>query len=403
MKNRFLGNFSLLRKIFIISFCVFSFFTSTLLLFAQEETSNNKPKAILFFSPTCHACTNVKTNILPAIEQKYAQKIDFEKRDLGDENNYKFLLQLTKDYNYTREVRVPIIFINKNFLLGEDEIKEKLEKEILIISPGDILPVKQGTKVDLLQIFKNFSILMILGAGLIDGINPCAFTVIVFFISFLSLQGYKKKELIIIGLTFIFSVFITYLVIGIGLFNFVYAISAFSLIRKIFNITIGVITFGFGCCAVYDLYRYKKTGQTEGLLLQLPKSIKNRIHAVIGNSYRKTQDNKKVVEKRGIFKLAIATFITGFLVSILEAVCTGQVYVPTIAFVLKSSPEKFLAIVYLVIYNLCFIIPLIIVFLLSLIGVTSGKFSEFLKKNMVLTKLAMAILFFSLAIYIIRS
>ncbi len=403
MKNKFFGVYSFVRKIFIVSFCVFSVLGSTLFLFAQEE-SKAKPKVIMFFSPSCHVCTEVKTTILPDIEQKYNQTVDFERLDLGDENNYKFLLQLTQEYNYTRDIKVPLIFVNKKFFLGKEEIKASLEKEIAsIISSGNVTAINSTKNIDLLQIFKGFSIWMILGAGLIDGINPCAFTVIVFFISFLSLQGYKKKELIIIGATFIFSVFLTYLVIGIGLFNFVYAISGFATVRKIFNILIGVITFAFGFFALYDLFKYKKTGETEGLLLQLPKPIKNKIHAVIGNSYRKTKENKEVIEQKGILKLAIGTFVTGFLVSILEAVCTGQVYVPTIAFVLKSSPDKILAILYLVIYNLCFIIPLIIVFLLSLIGVTSGKFSEFLKKNMLITKLAMAILFFSLAIYIIRS
>jgi len=43
--------------------------------------------------------------------------------------------------------------------------------------------------IDLAEHFRSFKTLAIVVAGLIDGINPCAFTVIVFFVSFLAFQG----------------------------------------------------------------------------------------------------------------------------------------------------------------------------------------------------------------------
>jgi len=99
--------------------------------------------------------------------------------------------------------------------------------------------------------------------------------------------------------------------------------------------------------------------------------------------------------------LILSAFITGLLVSLLEAVCTGQVYLPTIAFVLKASSFKLQALGYLLLYNIMFIVPLIVIFVFALMGTTSNQFSGFLKKHLGLIKVFMAVLFFSLGIFLL--
>jgi cytochrome c biogenesis protein CcdA len=93
--------------------------------------------------------------------------------------------------------------------------------------------------------------------------------------------------------------------------------------------------------------------------------------------------------------------ITGALVSLLEAVCTGQMYLPTITFILKLSPFKFQAFIYLLLYNLMFILPLLAVFFFALLGMTSQQFAQFMRKNLVTIKVFMAILFFTLGLVLI--
>jgi cytochrome c biogenesis protein CcdA len=147
--------------------------------------------------------------------------------------------------------------------------------------------------------------------------------------------------------------------------------------------------------ALYDFYKFKKSGETDEMLLQLPKIFKKRINMVIGAGLR---------EKRGsgILNLVVSSFVIGFLVSLLEAVCTGQVYIPTIIYILKTTPMKLKAFTYLVLYNLMFILPLIIIFILSLIGVSSNKFNLFLKRHIGAVKLAMVVLFFILGLLILH-
>ena len=87
----------------------------------------------------------------------------------------------------------------------------------------------------------------------------------------------------------------------------------------------------------------------------------------------------------------------GFVISFLEFTCTGQVYLPTILFVTHIPSFRMSAISYLVLYNVMFIIPLLIIFGAAYWGVTSEQFSFFLQKRVSTIKLITSLLFFSLA------
>lgn len=372
-------------------------------IFAADKNSATKPKLIFFYSNTCHECVEVKLKILPEIYKRFKTQIEeIDCRDVADIENYKFFLGLKKQYEISKDLKIPVIFFEGNFLSGRYAITQELAG-LVEDSLGRPI-IKKEEKIssfDLLGHFFSFSLMAVVWAGLIDGINPCAFSVIVFFISFLALQGYKKKDLVIIGFFFILAVFLTYLLIGLGLFGFFYTLKGFWLVSKIFNFSIGILSIILGAFAVYDFIRYKKTKDTEGLVLQLPQVIKNRIHSIIGLHFRKSKDSKLPGEKIVFLRLVLTALLVGFLVSILESVCTGQVYLPTISFVLKTSPIKLKSLSYLLLYNLMFITPLLIIFLFALLGVSSEGLSRFLKRHFLTVKLLMVVLFFGLGILLI--
>ena len=389
------------QRIFLIVICFFIIFALTFVAYCQEPAVAGR-KLIVFYSPSCHNCMEIKKEVLSYIEKKFKGHISIEYRDISDIENYKFLLSLQEKNPTKIKIAWPVFYFEGQFLNGEGQVREQLEA--LILKSLESAPVKERpgwSAIDLIAHFKTFTPLVIVSAGLIDGINPCAFTVIVFFISFLALQGYKRRDLVFIGLTFIFAVFLTYTLIGIGLFGFLYRLKGFWLVVRITNLSIGIFSVALGICALYDFFKFKKTGHTEGLLLQLPQAIKNQIHSVIGMHYRKTKIQEVATVERNIFRLILSALITGFLVSILEAVCTGQTYLPTITFILKTTNLRLQALGYLLLYNLMFIVPLFIIFLFALLGATSEQFSEFLKKHLLTVKILMAILFFGLGIFLI--
>jgi len=238
--------------------------------------------------------------------------------------------------------------------------------------------------------FLSWGLLTVAGAGLIDGINPCAFTVLVFFISFLNFVGYRKRELLVLGIVFIFAVFLTYILLGLGLFKFIQSLEAFTLLSKIIYLGTASLAVILGIYSLYDWYIYRRTGNPEDVKLRLPDFIKQKIHKTIQGASR----NKK----KTLLELAGAVFLSGFIVSLLESVCTGQTYIPTIAYVFKDPGLRIHALGYLVLYNLMFILPLVIILIAGLAGVGSEAFSRLIRKHLGVVKLLTAALFFLLGI-----
>jgi len=89
--------------------------------------------------------------------------------------------------------------------------------------------------------------------------------------------------------------------------------------------------------------------------------------------------------------------VTGFIVSLLELACTGQVYLPTIMFISTIPDLKVNALFYLLFYNLMFILPLVLVFSFTYWGTTSAQWAELTQKNFGNIKMAMTLIFFGLA------
>ncbi len=242
--------------------------------------------------------------------------------------------------------------------------------------------------------FNQITFWAIVGAGLVDGINPCAFAVIVFFISFLSVYKYSRREILLVGSAYCASVFAAYVLLGLGAFRFLYAMKGFAVVTSAIQwLTVGLCGLFFAL-SLYDFIIYMRTKKSEKLILQLPKSYKEYIHKVMRFFLRD--------KKSSSWRLLVAACAVGFVVSAVEAVCTGQVYLPTIIVILKEAREHFFkAAEYLLVYNLMFIVPLVLVFALALCGKESSVFNRWLKKHLGLTKLLLCGVFLGLLLLLL--
>lgn len=243
--------------------------------------------------------------------------------------------------------------------------------------------------------FDSFKLLAVLSAGLVDGVNPCAFTVLVFFISFLTFVGYSRRQIMILGSFFILAVFITYIIIGVGLFEFLYRLETFYFISHIVYIATAIIALLLAVVNLYDYWIFKKTGDPERTKLKLPAMVKQRIHKVIREQ---TDARSKPGLSASRLKLAFAALSSGFAVSILESICTGQMYLPTIIYVLGFTKFKLRALGLLLLYNFMFILPLVAVFIFGLLGMTSEKFSRLASRHLAKVKIITSAVFFGLGI-----
>jgi hypothetical protein len=122
--------------------------------------------------------------------------------------------------------------------------------------------------------------------------------------------------------------------------------------------------------------------------LQLPMAIKKRVHKIIREG---TQS------KRAGF---LGTFALGFIIAGTEVICTGQVYLPTIGYIMTIPKLRVHAFFNLLLYNIMFIIPLVGVFIAVFFGVTSEKMALVTKGHTGTVKLLTAILFIGLGVFL---
>ncbi len=358
---------------------------------ASRVQAEEKLVVRVFHLPTCKACVKTIEAIIPPVAAKYGDRLSWQYIDISEEENYKQYLALERQLD--RSLATPTILIGSRVLVGMTQIADRLDQDISQALAAPAAPmVLDAPGIDLMERFRSFGPWAVFGAGLVDGFNPCAFTVIVFFVSFLTLMGYKRREMAVIGLTYIAAVYLTYLALGFGLFNALYSLKSFVFASQMIYLLIGGLSFFLGYLALQDYARYKRTGSTETMALQLPGPIKKKIHAIVGDYYRR--DKKS--QARAIIGLSASAFVVGFLISLLESVCTGQLYLPTIIFVLKDAALRPQALFYLVMYNFMFILPLVVVLILSLFGTTSREFEAFARKHMGLIKISMAAVFLAL-------
>ena len=142
--------------------------------------------------------------------------------------------------------------------------------------------------------------------------------------------------------------------------------------------------------SLYDALAYARSKRNQAIKLQLPARIKQLIHRVIRQNLKARH-------------LALGALTIGVLVSALESVCTGQIYLPTIALVARDPTLRTHAYGYLLLYNLMFIIPLLTVFGIAFVGIRSEAIGRFAQRHVVTTKLLTASLFVMLAVLVLVS
>jgi cytochrome c biogenesis protein CcdA len=359
-----------------------------------------------FYQKGCPKCDRANV-LLKYMAKKYPQ-LSIKEIDLNTPDGKRLNETLSNRLNLPMEKRLiaPSIFIGNDYLppieITESNVEaliqkyQKVSQEDTKLTSPTPLPTPAPTTEEIkkaeesiIKRFKSLGILTIISAGLLDGINPCAFATLIFFISYLTFVGRKRKEILFVGLGFSGTVFITYLLIGFGILSFVQHLSFLPLFSRVIYILTIVFALVLGTLSLYDYIQLKRGRPTE-MKLQLPDFLKKRIHQTIREESKST-------------RYFLAAISAGFVVSLLEFTCTGQVYLPTILFVTNIPSLRTSAISYLVLYNLMFIVPLFIIFGVVYWGVTSEQLAFFLKKRASAIKLFTSLLFFALAGILILS
>ena len=194
---------------------------------------------------------------------------------------------------------------------------------------------------------------ILITTALVDSINPCAIGVLVLLISTLLALSDNKKNMIKVGLIYISAVFLTYLLAGIGL---LYFIQQFN-IAKPLGILVGAIVIFLGLVEIKDFFWYGK-----GFSLTIPSSQVGKI---------------KEYAKKATIPGAI---VMGMFVAAVELPCTGGPYLAILT-VLESMVMNFKVFWYLVLYNLIFVLPLVIILGLVYYGMSAETVKNWKNKQ----------------------
>ncbi len=354
---------------------------------AAVITTPAKLELVYFYQYSCPKCARAEY-MLKALENQFPE-LTISRFDAGKPENKKLAEAFGIKYKVAEKERLvtPSVFIGGNFLIGEavkyDTIVSLLEKTGDETIPWQqIQALQDEAHSSIINRFRSFGILGIIFAGLLDGINPCAFTTLGFFIAYLGILGIGGRRILAVALGFIVGVFVTYFAVGLGAYKLLAFLSPLKVVAKaLIGITGGVV-WVFAGLSIYDFFKARK-GKPEEMKLRLPDAIKKRIHASIR-------------ENTWFGGYILGALLLGAFISLLELVCTGQVYLPTIIFISGVPGLKTHALLYLILYNICFIVPLVIVFLIAYFGVFNLKTQVAFIERVPLVKALTAAFFFVL-------
>ena len=176
---------------------------------------------------------------------------------------------------------------------------------------------------------------LVLWTGLLDGINPCAFAVLLFFIAFMFTLQRARAEMLLMGGVYISMIYLAYLGIGLGLLGAIVISGVPHLMAQIGS----WLLIGLGLISVKDYFWYGRW-----FSLSVPKIGQERVFDWL---------------KRATLP---ATAVAGFLVGLCTFPCSGGIYVAVLG-LLSTKTTYWTGFSYLLLYNVMFVLPLVVLLL----------------------------------------
>ncbi len=407
-----------MKKI-IFLFLLFIFSITT---FNPVKVSSEEHIVIYFKETTCEVCAAFQ-GYLDGVGKGYDENMDYIKKmeDQGitviiydimenpiiPEYNYQdsegntvevtaldVFAAFNNSYNRTIST-VPVVFAGDQYFDGLDNLRTAIDNGT--IYQKSALPllnvdVKEGTAYQELTGF--FGFLLVLGAGLLDGFNPCAIALLLLFISLLGFSN-NKKRLILVSVVYISALFLSYFLIGAFLLEVLQKFSSeLQIISAIINWFILFLVLFFFLFNLYD-YSQARKNRYGKIKNQLPKWIQ-RYNKKIVTSFTNVING----EDNNILGVLVLTFTLGILLSVTELICTGQIYFGILYGI--HTMQSAYAYLLLLFYNLMFVLPLIAIAVISIKLQSTFSVSNWVREHLSTIKLLNALLFAIIFIYFLN-
>lgn len=373
-------------------------FSLVLAATASGETARPAVRVDFFYEPSCPSCARVEREVLPELETRLGNAVDIRRHDVTTEAGYASLMRYRKQLGIDSDASSLLIIDRRQFLAGLEAIRsdaapltEAALARRLAGEPPTAQAHEGGPSVDeanaealAREQLTRTSLFGVALAGLVDGINPCAIATLVFLVSLLTALRVRGARLLAVGGAFCLATFLTYFAIGFGVLEALHSMAHFESVRRALEVGMAAVLLMLAGISLADAVRYRRSGNADSVALKLPDRASRWIRATMHRQFRRRN-------------LIIGGFVAGALVTAVESVCTGQVYVPTLVYLIKVRQETGMAWGYLVLYNAMFLVPLLVAFALAWGGVETSRFLRFSRTNVAIAKLLLALLFLALA------
>ncbi len=317
-------------------------------------------EVILMTSPGCVKCAAAGKVIEKVLAEHGGQELVVH--DIYSEEGQ----QAIRDYNLKGGVPAMVIegtVIGHKDYDGDLDLLETMIGVALVSGEGHS-DVQEGV-LDL----GSLSMTTVFLAGLLAGFNPCLLGILAFLSTAVISSTGRRRDLLAMVVCFAFGIFAMYYLFGVGMLHTLRA----EAIEESFRLGLVLILLVLGAVHVEDARR-------------LSNGSKSLFRAGWADRY---------IEKLITRGRYVSYFLLGALFSLVKAPCVGAVYIAILGLISDQGYSD--GAVYLLLYNLGVILPVILLGGFITLGMSPAKVDEFRKNHRAGIRLATGLTLLALA------
>ena len=347
------------------------FFIAAIFLITAPFVSHAETKktAVYFYADWCPHCQKVNAYFT---QQGFYEKYDIQKMNFDDPQNKVLLAEIFKAEKQTQGAGIPAIIIDNKLLIGDQPIIDNFQKTIDASSGTSsqfVASVQNGTYQK-----NDVPIFVLLSAAFVDASNPCALAVLILLLATVVAAKGKNRALLS-GLMFSLAIFLSYLLMGIGLYKAI----ALAGVSRYLSIGVGILAILIALANLKDAFWYGKW-----FIMEVPLSWRPKMQEII----------RKATSPWSAFGI-------GLLVSLFLVPCASGPYVVILGMLAeKVDMTKTLSL--LVLYNFVFVLPMLIITLgMYFFNTKLSKIEKMRKENLRVLHLVAGVIMLAVGAYLI--
>ncbi len=300
---------------------------------------------VLFYGRGCPYCAAMR-EFLTTMRQEHPQLRVREYEVYFDGDNARLFQQLADAYD-VEITGVPTAFLGDGVIVGFSEdmragIAQAIEQCIAEHCSSPLRRVSGPARLPML------TLTAVAAAAAVDAINPCAFAVLILLITAVLGAG-ERRRVLYAGLAFSLAIFISYYLMGVGLYS---AVAAAGVTQALY-VAVGVLAILIGLFNLKDYLWYGKW-----FVMEVPLSWRPALK-------RLTQGVTSVP----------GAFVIGFVISLFLLPCTSGPYIVILGLLARTTTRAS-ALMWLLVYNVIFVLPMVAITAAVYLGLTTAAKAE---------------------------